>query len=147
MDGEGLTGTCLSIGKDTNIVSIDSTLNQPLCLLKDFLLGTIRPKDRVEVVVFLTGALSDLDRHLIRHPIAVNELLWVLLLSCREWPDSTVDSDFTFHVLKLIEKLLPLLLLLLVSVLNDIQLLGDFLDTLLGSKVFLLELSSLTCCL
>ena len=52
LNGECFSRACLTISKDTHVVPIDCTLDQPLCILKHLFLRALRPKDRVEIVVF-----------------------------------------------------------------------------------------------
>ena len=44
LDGEGLSRTCLPISENANVITINSRLNQPLGLIEDLHLRTLRSK-------------------------------------------------------------------------------------------------------
>jgi len=61
LDSESLSRTGLTIGKDTNIVSIYCTLNESLAVFEHILLSAFRTKDRIEVVILETISRTNGD--------------------------------------------------------------------------------------
>jgi len=90
-------------------------LNEPLRILEDFILTRGWSKHTVEVVVL--HAVFDMahsEGGLIIDVETRDELLGVLLLSPRERPNPTVDTNLALGVFKLIKQAFSLDLFLLV---------------------------------
>ena len=110
LHGISLTTTCLSIGKDANVETIQSTLNQSLGILEDLFLGGKSSKAAVKVkfLVSLFSLLIDLELQcvLISNFYDTRGLYSLFLLA--KGSHSAEDSDLAFHVLYDVVKLLSL---------------------------------------
>ena len=98
-----LARPCLTIGKDANIVPVNRTLNQTLCLIEDLFLRAVRAKNRIELVVLDSIPLNtDTQRSLVRYLETGDSALRVFFLRFTEWSDAGIYSHFTLQVLQLI---------------------------------------------
>ena len=134
LDSEGLSRACLSVSKYTNVESIDCTLNKTFSIIKDLLLGGIRSKDAIKVIVVVDTSL-DSKGHLI---IDINAHLCFRLIfsfSFGEWSYTAVNSNLSFEILKFIQDLLPLTLFLLELFGDSVEFL--LLESVLTQKLFL----------
>jgi len=105
-----LTTTSLSVGKDANVETIQSTLNQSFGVLEDLFLGGKCSKAAVEVkfLVSLFSLLIDLELQcvLISNFYDARGLYSLFLVA--KGSHSAEDSDLAFHVLYDVVKLLSL---------------------------------------
>ena len=112
------SGSRLPIGKETNIVSINSTLHQHFGVLKDLLLWSPFPKTSIKSVFFFLVAetrtawtcsslLFDFDFECILVRNRDNRQRTELLFSITHGSHSTKDPNFAFHVLDLVVKSFP----------------------------------------
>ena len=114
LDREGLSWSGLTICKDTDIIAINSTLDKALAVLKNLILSWFLIKYGVKVVVLGTVSMSNSQWHLVSFGVALDSLFRIRSFSLREGSDTAVDSDFTFHIFQLVQKLLALSLLFFV---------------------------------
>ena len=102
----------------------------------------------VKVVILVAIVyVAYFDRHLVSLFVALDSLLRVGKLTLRERPDAAVDTNFAFHVFKLVEQALALRLLLLVLGRDLIELSCALLQLLLDQLELFFESNGFVGCL
>jgi len=129
LDSECFTWTCLTIGEDANIITVNCTLDQSLCFIEHFLLSWFWAKDAIKVIG-IVDSTSNRQRELIINFDTHFVFSSIFLFRSWEWPDSAVYSNLTFQVFQLVKESLSLNLFFL-------ELLGNAFQLCLHCFVFL----------
>lgn len=98
MNCVGLAWSCLTVGKNADVVAIDGILNKSFCLLKDLLLSWVRSKNAVEVISVIDPAMHSATKRIVNR-YAHLRFLSVFKLIGSVGPDPAVNSDFALDIL------------------------------------------------
>lgn len=138
LNGESLTRPSLTISENTNIISVDGTLYQPLCFLEYLILRRFWTEYTIEIVVMAETALY-WKGHFIIDIHAHLRLIDILFFSFWEWSHTAINSNITFQVFKVILKSLSFYLLIF-------QFIHKFIYSLLLRSFIFHESNFFVCC-